>query len=158
MSGNHIPCSFRTLGGSAIPENILKDKSTNQGRRTIFPHQRYVAPVCTSSPFFWMLRMQLGIVVIACWVTTKCFWRRYKGQIFHDPLRRALDRGSKGLDLINSPLVLDYVHVRFTGTLPPWTSRNPFQPTINEGETRFFGCLSAANFTVYWYCVPVSAQ
>eukprot|EP00903_Cladosiphon_okamuranus_P014652 g13586.t1 len=62
---------------------------------------------------------------------------KYKGQIFNDPLRRALDRGSKGLDLINSPLVLDYVHVKFTGTLPSWTSRNPFQPTINEGFYKY---------------------
>lgn len=52
-----------------------------------------------------------------------------------DPLRRALDRGAKGLDLLNSPLVQDYVHVKFTGTLPSWLSRNPFQPTVNEGES-----------------------
>lgn len=57
---------------------------------------------------------------------------RYKGPAYEDPLQRALDRGSKGLDLLNSPLVLD--HVKFTGTLPSWTSRNPFQPTVNEGR------------------------
>ncbi|CAM9206508.1 unnamed protein product [Ectocarpus fasciculatus] len=54
-----------------------------------------------------------------------------------DPLRRALDRGSKGLDMVNSPLVRDYVHVKFTGTLPHWTSRNPFQPTVNEGLYKY---------------------
>lgn len=61
---------------------------------------------------------------------------RYKEPKFIDPLKRALDRGSAGLDLLNSPLVLDYVHVKFTGTLPSWLSRNPFQPTVNEGHDR----------------------
>lgn len=41
------------------------------------------------------------------------------------------------MDFISSPLVLDYVHVRFTCTLPPWSSRNPFQPTVNEGFYKY---------------------
>ncbi|CAB1107646.1 unnamed protein product [Ectocarpus sp. CCAP 1310/34] len=62
---------------------------------------------------------------------------RYKEPDYIDPLRRVLDRGSKGLDMVNSPLVRDYVHVKFTGTLPHWTSRNPFQPIVNEGLYKY---------------------
>lgn len=62
---------------------------------------------------------------------------RYEGPAYKDPLQSALDRGSKALDFLNSPLVLDYVHVKFTGTLPPWSSRNPFQPTVNEGFFKY---------------------
>lgn len=58
---------------------------------------------------------------------------RYSGPAYMDPLQNALDRGSTALEFLNSPLVLDCVHVKFTSTLPPWSSRNPFQPTINEG-------------------------
>ncbi|CAM9177459.1 unnamed protein product [Ectocarpus sp. 12 AP-2014] len=49
-----------------------------------------------------------------------------------DPLWQALDRGPKGMDFLSSPLVQDYLRVKFTGTLPPWTSRDPFQPDVNE--------------------------
>eukprot|EP00752_Nemacystus_decipiens_P011859 g10519.t1 len=61
----------------------------------------------------------------------------YVGPEYEDPLRRALDRGSKALDFLNSTLVKNYVHVKFTGTLPLWTSRNPFQPTVNEGFYKY---------------------
>lgn len=50
-----------------------------------------------------------------------------------DPLQHALDRGSTGLDFINSALVLDYLHLKFWNTIPSWMSRNPFQNTINRG-------------------------
>lgn len=50
-----------------------------------------------------------------------------------DPLQSALDRGSEALNFINSPLVLDYIHVKFSCTLPGWTSGNPFNYIINEG-------------------------
>ncbi|CAM9237184.1 unnamed protein product [Ectocarpus sp. 12 AP-2014] len=63
--------------------------------------------------------------------------REYTGPDYLDPLRRALDRGSEGLDLLDSPLVKDYVHIKFTCTLPSWTSRNPFQPTVNEGFFKY---------------------
>eukprot|EP00903_Cladosiphon_okamuranus_P014655 g13588.t2 len=63
--------------------------------------------------------------------------RGYSGPTYQDPLQSALDRGSEALDFINSPLVLDYVHVKFTCTLPPWSSRNPFQPTVNEGFFKY---------------------
>lgn len=59
-----------------------------------------------------------------------------------EPLRRAIDRGSEGLELLNSPLVLDYVSVKFSCTLPSWTSRNPVQPTVNEGEPLTKFCAS----------------
>ena len=81
----------------------------------------------------YLHRIRLAYAFIMLCNSNIAFANRYKGPVFTDPLRRALDRGSEGLDLINSPLVLDYVHVKFTGTLPSWTSRNPFQPTINEG-------------------------
>lgn len=69
--------------------------------------------------------------------------RRYRGPAYKDPLQSALDRGSDALEFLFSPLVLDYVHVKFAGTLPPWSSRNPFQPTINEGFYMY------DNFEVY---------
>lgn len=67
---------------------------------------------------------------------------RYAGPSFVDPLPQALDRGPKALDLLSSPLVLDYLRVKFTGTLPPWTSQNPFQPDVNEGSLGFATVLS----------------
>ncbi|CAM9923666.1 unnamed protein product, partial [Scytosiphon promiscuus] len=56
--------------------------------------------------------------------------KRYDGPAYKDPLQNALDRGSEALDFVNSPLLLDYAHVKFVDTLPPWTSRNPCQPTL----------------------------
>lgn len=38
----------------------------------------------------------------------------YNGPSYLDPLSYALDRGSEALKFINSPLVLDYVHVKFS--------------------------------------------
>lgn len=64
---------------------------------------------------------------------------RYGGPNYVDPLQRALDRGSKALDFINSPLVMDYVHVKFSCTLPNWTSSNPLPRTINPGFYRYHG-------------------
>lgn len=63
----------------------------------------------------------------------------YHGPKFMDPLQRALDRGSKALDFLNTPLVLDYVHIKFSCSLPHWASSNPFQPTINEGFYMYSG-------------------
>ncbi|CBN74319.1 Transient Receptor Potential Channel. Partial sequence [Ectocarpus siliculosus] len=63
--------------------------------------------------------------------------KKYAGPDYLDPLRRALDRGSEALDFLNTPLVKDYVHIKFACTLPSWTSRNPFQPTVNEGFFKY---------------------
>ncbi|CAM9807163.1 unnamed protein product [Ectocarpus sp. 6 AP-2014] len=63
--------------------------------------------------------------------------KEYAGPDYLDPLRRALDRGSEALDFLNTPLVKDYVHIKFACTLPSWTSRNPFQPTVNEGFFKY---------------------
>ncbi|CAM9267068.1 unnamed protein product [Ectocarpus sp. 4 AP-2014] len=63
--------------------------------------------------------------------------KEYAGPDYLDPLRRALDRGSEALDFLNSPLVKDYVNIKFACTLPSWTSRNPFQPTVNEGFFKY---------------------
>eukprot|EP00903_Cladosiphon_okamuranus_P014653 g13587.t1 len=82
-------------------------------------------------------RHRLGNLAGFIVVEMKCNSLRHDGPEVVDPLRRALDRGSQGLDFLNSPLVLDYVHVKFTGTLPKWTSRNPFQPTVNEGFYKY---------------------
>lgn len=68
--------------------------------------------------------------------TRKCLLS-YTGPKYEDPLKSALDRGSGALDFLSSPLVLDYVHVKFTGTLPAWTSRDPFQPNVNEGFYKY---------------------
>lgn len=47
-----------------------------------------------------------------------------------DPLQCALDRGSAALSFINAPLVLDFMHMKFTSSLPSWTSRRPFHFNI----------------------------
>lgn len=69
---------------------------------------------------------------------------RYDGPTYIDPLQRALDRGSKALDFLNTPLVLDYVHNKFSCTLPHWASSSSFQPTINAGFHMYRG------FDKYW--------
>eukprot|EP00903_Cladosiphon_okamuranus_P021649 g19903.t1 len=62
---------------------------------------------------------------------------RYDGPEYMDPLQRALDRGSKALDFINSPLVMDYVHVKFACTLPTWTSSSSIPRNINPGFYKY---------------------
>eukprot|EP00752_Nemacystus_decipiens_P006636 g5966.t1 len=64
---------------------------------------------------------------------------RYYGPNYMDPLQRALDRGSKALDFINSPLVMDYLHVKFSCTLPNWTSSSRIPRTINPGFYKYHG-------------------
>ncbi|CAM9548053.1 unnamed protein product, partial [Ectocarpus fasciculatus] len=59
--------------------------------------------------------------------------KRYNGPDYMDPLQRALDRGSKALDFVDSPLVLDYIHVKFSCTLPNWASSSSIPKTINAG-------------------------
>jgi len=54
-----------------------------------------------------------------------------------DPLKHALQRGSEELKVINMPLVLDYVDIKFSCTLPHWASRSPFQSTINHGFYKY---------------------
>eukprot|EP00752_Nemacystus_decipiens_P009021 g8052.t1 len=61
----------------------------------------------------------------------------YNGPSYLDPLSYALDRGSEALKFINSPLVLDYVHVKFSCSLPHWSSANPFKLTINQGFYKY---------------------
>lgn len=58
-----------------------------------------------------------------------------------NPLFQAVLGGGEGLDFLNSPLVLDYLRIKFSGTLPPWTTRNPFQPDVNEGVLLDCGIL-----------------
>lgn len=58
---------------------------------------------------------------------------RYNGPDYMDPLQRALDRGSKALYFVDSPLVLDYIHVKFSCTLPNWASSSSIPKTINAG-------------------------
>lgn len=50
-------------------------------------------------------------VLPVCFPTCMC---SYNGPSYLDPLSYALDRGSEALRFINSPLVLDYVHVKFS--------------------------------------------
>lgn len=55
-----------------------------------------------------------------------------------DPIQEAVGRGSKALDFINAPLVLDYVRLTFSCTLPHWLSRHPFNYDINAGFYKYF--------------------
>lgn len=49
-----------------------------------------------------------------------------------DPLQSALDRGSDALAFTNSPLVRDFMHVKFSRSVPPWGSRSPFHHNIQK--------------------------
>ena len=62
-----------------------------------------------------------------------------------DPLQRAMDRGSKGLDFVNSPLVMDYLHLKFMGTIPGWFSSSPFRDTIDLGFCSYIPSESGAD-------------
>lgn len=66
-----------------------------------------------------------------------CIFHRYNGPKFVDPLRHALQRGSEALKFINMPLVLDYVDIKFSCTLPHWASMRPYQSTINHGFYKY---------------------
>lgn len=45
----------------------------------------------------------------------------------------AENTGSAASAFINSPLVLDYMELKWTCTVPSWSRRNPFDYAINEG-------------------------
>lgn len=55
-----------------------------------------------------------------------------------DPIQQAVDMGSRALDFVNAPLVLDYVHLRFSCTVPGWLSSHPFRHDINAGFSEYF--------------------
>ncbi|CAM9784847.1 unnamed protein product, partial [Scytosiphon promiscuus] len=63
--------------------------------------------------------------------------RSYEGPAYTDPLSYALERGSGALKFINSPLVLDYVHIKFSCSLPHWASAHPFPSKINQGFYKY---------------------
>lgn len=45
--------------------------------------------------------------------------------------------GSAAHAFINAPLVLDYMELKWTCTVPSWSLRNPLDYTINEGFYTF---------------------
>lgn len=49
-----------------------------------------------------------------------------------DPLQISLDRGSDALPFVNSSLVRDYMHLKFSKSIPSWASRSPFHHNIHE--------------------------
>lgn len=55
-----------------------------------------------------------------------------------DPIQQAMERGSGALYFINSPLVLDYMSITFSRTLPHWLARDPFRYHVNTGFHRYF--------------------
>lgn len=59
-------------------------------------------------------------------------WLRAEPHRFDDPLQSALDRGSNALNFTNSPLVLDYMHMKFSRSIPSWRARVPFHHNIHE--------------------------
>ncbi|CAN0375918.1 unnamed protein product, partial [Ectocarpus sp. 13 AM-2016] len=73
------------------------------------------------------------------WRTSPAISSWYSGPDYMDPLQRALDRGSKALDFVNSPLVLDYVHAKFSCTLPNWALSSAIPKTINAGFYKYTG-------------------
>lgn len=62
---------------------------------------------------------------------------RCDGPAHKDPLRFALNRGSEALEFVNKPLVQDYVELKFSCTLPYWTSRRISYPTVNKGFLKY---------------------
>lgn len=55
-----------------------------------------------------------------------------------DPIQQAVDMGSRALDFVNAPLVLDYIRLRFSCTVPGWLSPYPFRHDINAGFSEYF--------------------
>lgn len=59
-----------------------------------------------------------------------------------DPLQSALDRGSKALNFTNAPLVLDYMHAKFTKFLPSsWLSSSPFHHNVHPKYFVYGECV-----------------
>lgn len=80
--------------------------------------------VCTLS--FPSDTQMLSAVSLCC--GNACFPRRsWEAPEDKDPLQQAMERGSGALDFLNTPLVLDYVLLKFSTSLPNWMSRNPFR-------------------------------
>ena len=47
-------------------------------------------------------------------------------------LAEAVRSGSRALELLSEALVLDYVDLKFSRTLPRWDDQNPFRYNINQ--------------------------
>ena len=47
-------------------------------------------------------------------------------------LSQAVRSGARALDLLSEALVLDYVDLKFSRTLPSWNDQNPFRHNINQ--------------------------
>lgn len=59
------------------------------------------------------------------------------GQLSHqrgglNALAQAVRSGPRALDLLSEALVLDYVDLKFSRTLPSWNDQNPFRRNINQ--------------------------
>lgn len=50
-----------------------------------------------------------------------------------DPIEEAMDRGSDALYFANAPLVMNYMDLTFSRTIPRVLSRHPFKYHINPG-------------------------
>ena len=57
-----------------------------------------------------------------------------------DPLQHALNRGSDGLAFVNSPLVMDYLHLKFMRTIPTWWSRTVPHENVDESFRKYPRC------------------
>jgi len=47
-------------------------------------------------------------------------------------LAEAVRSGSRALELLSEALVLDYLDLKFSRTLPRWDDQNPFRQNINQ--------------------------
>lgn len=50
----------------------------------------------------------------------------------NNPLVQAVRSGPQAMELLSEPLVLDYLGLKFTRTLPSWNSQHPFERNINQ--------------------------
>lgn len=52
--------------------------------------------------------------------------------VYEGPLAQATRLGPRALDLLSQPLVMDYLRLKFSRTLPRWNDQKPFQRNINQ--------------------------
>lgn len=45
---------------------------------------------------------------------------------------QAVRSGPQAMELLSEPLVLDYLGLKFTRTLPAWNTQHPFERNINQ--------------------------
>lgn len=64
-----------------------------------------------------------------------------------NPLLQAVRSGPQAMELLSEPLVLDYLGLKFSRTLPSWNTQHPFERNINQAFYSYtlVPCTGAVN-------------